>query len=121
MDLGARHEEQLRAMLLDSDPGRPGDYGLTLVVPEIPYEHISKAMALPERRRHGGEHFYRFMMGGIYWFFVVSSHRGPVTQLQESQLSLMDDRLKMYSGGPESTQLVLEQMRTFRNAGKMSG
>ena len=59
------------------------------------------------------------MMGGIFWTYCVSSHRGEMSTRQQTQLSISDNGpLKIYGGGPESTAFISNQLKAFEDAGK---
>ncbi len=75
VELGERHEERIRKMLLNKNPMEDWRYGCAigfLLYGGKPMGGIfSQPQAfVPAERRHG----YRFMMAGMVWFFFVNSH-----------------------------------------------
>jgi hypothetical protein len=104
-----RHEEILRQMLAAARPGRPQEYGFSIVfVPEPrALELFSHTMSPPQPSRYGAHHVYRFLLGATIWLFFVSSH---MDQLDESTISLSDGGLlRVRSGG----QATLDFLRRF--------
>jgi len=68
-----RHEERIRVMLDRENPGRATDYGCFIVrIPEPQKIHRIIMPAMPERLF--GHNGHRFMIGNLFWYFIVSSH-----------------------------------------------
>jgi hypothetical protein len=71
VDLGS-HEEKLRKMLLNSDPGDPYDYPCVLLtVSEMPIL-LEKSITSLQHYRYQGCHAYRFTVGKMFISFLVS-------------------------------------------------
>lgn len=72
-----RHEEILRRMIFNGDPGEVHDYGCLLVAGRR-YEEVRSIMAksifVGQRSRLDGHSVYWFLIGGIVWHIFVSSH-----------------------------------------------
>lgn len=69
------HEERIRLMLMDENPGKDWEYccSLTAIIHEGElYEGMTSPMRL--RTPDEGHIFYRFLIAGYYWSFIVSSH-----------------------------------------------
>jgi len=69
-----RHEEKIRTMLVEENPGQPSDYGCFILrVPEPKKIHRIIMPPMPEKLF--GHNGYRFMTGNLFWYFVLSRHR----------------------------------------------
>ena len=68
-----KHEEKIRLMLDKEDPGSVTDYGCFMV--EIPEpQKIHRIIMPPMPERLFGNNGYRFMIGNLFWYFIVTSH-----------------------------------------------
>ena len=71
------HEEKIRKMLLNQNPGEEFEYPFILS-PIIHENEIQEALIVkPTWTRLDNHYAYRFVFGGIAWVFVVSSHKPP--------------------------------------------
>jgi len=72
----ARHEEILRKMIYDDNPGEQYDYGCFIsFIPNV--QELMNRMVYPLEplnRKIWGFQIYRGIFGGLFWAFVVSSH-----------------------------------------------
>ena len=68
------HEEPIRLMVLNDDPGRPGTYGFFLAPLVLKDNDIKDLMVQPTHARVDGHLCFRFVFGGLIWVFVVSGH-----------------------------------------------
>jgi len=74
VSLGYPHEERMRKMIYEENPGRQYEYGC-LVITSFKYiEKIQKFITMPEKFHYMGHWAYRFVMGGVLWIYFVSSH-----------------------------------------------
>ena len=76
VNLGERHEQALRAMLLERDPGpalRYPFFGNVMLTPETRDVALGIVMA-PTFGRYKATRVYMFIYGGCSWHFLVSSH-----------------------------------------------
>ena len=71
--LGARHEERLRKMILNDDPGGEQDYPVTLAAPLFEQEHIGDWTLSPDCQRLNGHHIYRCPVAGLLYNYWVTS------------------------------------------------
>jgi hypothetical protein len=71
------HEEKLRKMIANSDPGEPYQYPFlmgSVIKDGIALTHlISQSFST----RTQGYYTYRFIFAGIVWYFLVASHQPP--------------------------------------------
>jgi hypothetical protein len=77
VQLGRRHHERLRQMLLSEDPGEPWDYPCTVQALLDNGELSTQWIIKPVRSRLAGQRCYQFVYGGFLWIQVVASHRLP--------------------------------------------
>lgn len=71
------HEEKLRIMILNDNPGTERQYPFILS-PIIHENEVQEALIVaPTWTRLENHYAYRFVFGGIAWVFVVSGHKAP--------------------------------------------
>ena len=70
------HEENLRCMIYQENPGKPNKYGCVLFSVSDQGE-LFDIVSSPERLKAEGHTCYRYMLGGFVWLHFVSSHRPP--------------------------------------------
>jgi hypothetical protein len=69
------HEEIIRKMLLEENPGKKLEYPCLILMLLIQSKEIIDAMIYPPQElRIEGHYSYRFILGGCFWIFFVSSH-----------------------------------------------
>lgn len=70
------HEEKIRRMLNDENPGGENDYPCIILIPETRGRLMSDKLILtPEEiKKFEGHRQYRFILGGCFWVYIVSSH-----------------------------------------------
>lgn len=103
------HEEKLRRMIDASDPGRPYEYGFSIVFAPEPKarELFGHVISPPQPARYRAHHVYRFMLGLTFWLFLVSNH---MHEVDETIFSLSaDGTLRVRSGG----QATIDFLRSF--------
>ena len=69
------HEENLRTLIINDDPGRVGQYGFLSIIPFLDGELIPDLILQPGRIKCDGHIIYRMVIGGLLFMFMVSSHR----------------------------------------------
>jgi len=75
VQLGDRHHERLRGMLLSEDPGEPWDYPCTVQALLDDGELRTEWIIKPVRGRLEGQRCYQFVYGGCLWIQVAASHK----------------------------------------------
>lgn len=93
------HEEKLRQLLFDKNPGRYWQYGYSIVfAPTAEAQMIwRQVISPPQEARYGAHHAYLFLLGAMGWAFLVSNH---MRQADECIFSLLEDgRLRIRTGG----------------------
>lgn len=69
------HEEKLRQMLINKNPGRSYDYGSLLIALLMDEDGLFEIIRTPDCiRSKDGYKCYRFLMGGFLWLYVVAKH-----------------------------------------------
>lgn len=71
------HEESLRKLVAENNPGNPDQYGFFLSPIVHNGQEVKDLMVQPTYSRLGGHLCYRFVFGGLVWVFVVSTHSPP--------------------------------------------
>lgn len=85
------HEEKLRQMLAEDNPGNRSDYGCIMSI-ILETELLHKIIQSPTRfkKKLYGHNGYKFVTGNLTWTFIVTSHSPSQTMqeyfLQESGL-----------------------------------
>ncbi len=69
-----KHEELIRLMLLNNNPGKSNKYGCIMVATMHEGEHIDSLILQPELKRMDSQIGYRFVFGGFWWLYFCSSH-----------------------------------------------
>jgi hypothetical protein len=73
VDLGP-HEENIRAMLENEEPGIPSVYGCLMILTPSLFGFMSKMMMVAQQTRFDGHNCYIFLMAGLSWVFFVTSN-----------------------------------------------
>jgi hypothetical protein len=73
VNLGTKHENKLREMLLSENPGIYYEYGcIPFILPNPKY--IDKIISQPTNKNKDAQRIYCFSTGNLQWNFIVSSH-----------------------------------------------
>jgi hypothetical protein len=83
------HEERVRRMLQNEDPGSPEEYGCVIIPLLFEGEHFRDFMVEPTPCKVDGRRCYRFVFFGFVFLVFVSSHGPPPTM---TKLLIRDDR-----------------------------
>lgn len=75
VSLGEKHEEIVRNMLLNDEPGKHYKYGCIMLATMHSGKHIDSLILQPEIKRIDGQISYRFVFGGFWWLYFCSSHK----------------------------------------------
>lgn len=68
-----KHEQKIRTMLVEENPGSYTEYGCFIVMLPNP-QKIDKIIMPPMPEKLFGHNGYRFMIGNLFWYYIVSSH-----------------------------------------------
>jgi len=68
------HEDKIRNMLINNDPGEPHKYGCIMVLPTNLPKGFEQLIIMPGMMRHDKHRCYYFFLNGYYWLYFVSSH-----------------------------------------------
>ncbi len=71
------HQERIRQMLLNSDPGELLEYPCLIMTYLHLKEYPGDIVAQPSRSRVNGGHVYKFLIGGMIYIFFISKHIIP--------------------------------------------
>lgn len=73
-----RHEEQMRLMILEGDPGPDTKYAVTCFPTfNTPNGDLAKLITMPAKHRDGGQTMYSTVYGGAGWGILVSDNGFP--------------------------------------------
>lgn len=79
VQLGARHQEQLRRQIALSDPGHPDRYGASMYGLKLGERaETLQVISQPKSARVMGIRGYSFTFAGFMWLFHVSSNDPPI-------------------------------------------
>lgn len=111
------HEDVLRQMVLNGDPGPPEKYSFIVA----PIMHDGKpqmdVIIQPTWTRLLGHYTYRFVFGGLAWVFLVSKHRPPVT-IAATTVSRVG-RLIMLETELEEMSFLMKMAHELKQKGKL--
>ncbi len=98
VQLGKKHEERLRRMLLSDDPGSADEYACRLAFVAVQQPKLTDLIIPPKRAKRVQHHAVYFMVvGGMLWHYIVSSH---TSRLEEDTVLLKEDgRLRILKDG----------------------
>ena len=71
------HEQRLRQMIREGNPGEPLDYGCVLLRTRGS-EKLDHFIKFPGHLRFMGHNGYHMLLAGMIWIFVVSSHSNQI-------------------------------------------
>jgi len=80
VDLGS-HQEVLRKMLVNRDPGKYREYGCILIPLVIDGAHLLDFIVQPVAAARGDSMRYRFVFGGYVWFYILGETDSEVAKL----------------------------------------
>lgn len=99
------HAEELRRLLLASDPGEPTRYGCFMFGLKQNQKAFTDVIMQPEKIRFHGHTAYRFVFGGFLWAMLVSSH-GVGAPLNQCTLSASGKTILLIRNACEMEPLV---------------
>jgi hypothetical protein len=71
------HEEQIRTLLLNEEPGPWNLYGCFMFGLKTQHAPAKQLITQPTRTKIRGHWAYHFIFGGLGWLFIVSNHPFP--------------------------------------------
>jgi hypothetical protein len=112
------HEEKLRKMLINKNPGEYYEYGCSIIGLLMEGKRLADQMILkPESLRVDGQRCYRFILGGCIWLFVVSKHSKNFYG-REFFLS-KDGKLIILLQSAENTKFIAKLVKDLKTSGKL--
>lgn len=76
VDLGP-HQERLRTMILNEDPGLPHEYPFITIAPYFGNGRLGNWITQPDPERVGANHVYRIVIAGFLFTFLVPGRDVP--------------------------------------------
>lgn len=113
------HEERIRKMLLQSNPGKPYEYGCIIVGLFTDEKFVFDVISKPERAKFEGFNSYRFMLGGCIWIFIVSGQNNNFPW--KDHFLQPDGSLLMSFRRAKEVPSIINMVQALRNAGKLGG
>jgi len=111
------HEQRLRQMIREENPGSPLDYGCVLIRTRGP-EKLKHFIKPPTHLRFLGHHGYQLLASGMIWTFVVSSHSNQIRE--RGSFLTMDGSLPIHIGTETSDEFIAGLGRALRKEGIIS-
>lgn len=71
------HDERIRQLLVNDDPGQPWQYGCLMFSLVHDGAVVEDLMVQPTEVRLDGVPCYRFVFGGHFWLYFVAKHQHP--------------------------------------------
>jgi hypothetical protein len=118
MNLGP-HQEILRQMLVDENPGHQFDYPCVIMAVTSQDKHFSAIVGPPRRARVDSHHIWTIIAGGYVFSYYVSSHSAP-NVLREVLLN-GDGRMTIVFTDITEIQHVHEGLRQLLHAATKKG
>ncbi len=113
------HQERLRAMIYDGNPGKPYEYGCCITATTAYREILGQSILPPMRmRKVDGHACYMMVIGGMFWHFFVSSHTKtfPLAEYFISEKGTIHIRVD----DENTTRCLAELVRDLKAAGKLA-
>jgi hypothetical protein len=112
------HEEKLRIMVLEDNPGEDYEYGC-LIICTPSYSDITKQMLMaPQPSKFDGHHCYVFFMAGLSWVFFVSSHTSALPYREKLFLN-SDGTLPLIVDDKASKLFLEKTFSEWKKSGKL--
>ena len=113
------HEEKLRRMLSQNEPGEPHEYGCAVIgLHSIAGIEMDQVIVEPIKQRKLGHIMYSFLFASCLWTYVVSSHSN---QFKNEEVFLQKDgTLPMAVRNPEDIGLLDFLYNRFKKAGALN-
>jgi hypothetical protein len=118
VSLGA-HEERLRLRIFNTDPGKPHEYGCTIICMPSLQKEITGLIISPERVRTDGQWWYRTMLGGMWWLFLVSGQRQGLAA--HNIFLTPDGKMPVFFENKHSVNLIRKLAAKLKGSGKLEG
>ncbi len=112
------HEEKLRRMLVSKNPGEYYDYGCILIGLLMDGSKLMHEMVMqPEPIRIKDFRWFRFVLGGCIWLFIVSSH-SKIFELRDFFLQ-KEGNLIIHLQSAENVGFIAGLIKDLKNRGKL--
>jgi hypothetical protein len=110
------HEQRLRQMICNEDPGEPLDYGCVLIRTMGP-ETLDHFIMPPSHFRFLGHHGYQMLFAGMIWTFVVSSHSNQIHE--KGSFLARNGTLPIHIGAETGSEFIAGLGRELRKRGSL--
>lgn len=111
------HEEKLRKMLLENEPGPTEKYGcMPVLCPK--YKDVLQNMIIsPDTVKVRAHHVVRFLLGGLFWNFFVSSHTPSIAS--EGIFLTEDGELTILAESEFTSEYIEQLYRRWKDSGNL--
>ncbi len=111
------HADKLRKLIYSGDPGEPHQYGCMIIVSAEMQQILRQLIILPDMLKMSGHWCVRFMLGGLFWIFFVSSHK---PELASKNLFLSKDgKLPLIVDNKWSVVFIKDFAKQLYNSGHL--
>lgn len=113
------HEEKIRKMLYEENPGKVSDYGcLMSIIPNS--KMIHKVLQSPTKfpKKFFGHNAYKFVTGNLTWVFVVTSHH--ISSMMKELFFQESGVLRIMSSRHSENSEIMRLARILQGTGKGS-
>jgi hypothetical protein len=112
------HEERLRRMILNDDPGDVHEYAVTAVDSAYLPDYLKRSIVPPKPLRLDGHNCYQFVFGGLFWFFFADAHSKQFVQSElflsrRGELIIPKDTHGLTKGLSAQLETMVQKMLTL--------
>ena len=110
------HQEKMRNMILNEDPGDYYQYGCVLFV-NTKYKDVTQSILKPpEMTKYNSHRIYTFILGGLLWVYFISSHKPD----RADELFIKDDNeLPVIIENKSTSKLIHKCYEKLKNSGNL--
>ncbi len=117
VNLGEKHEKMIRGMIYSGTAGPLWRYGCMVFFLSSEESVVEQIIMQPEHFKFGKHHMYRFVLGGMVWVYIVSSHRATSRQGIYSKMITVSGELSTLKIPIEDLKFLTGAFQDFINAG----
>lgn len=112
------HEEKLRVMILEDNPGDYHQYGCLMINTSSYFKLTEKILMAPQPTKFDGHNCYMFLMAGLFWVFFVSNHTS-VLPYREKLFLKSDGTLPLIVDDKASKLFLEKTFSEWKRSGKL--
>ena len=110
------HQEKMRKMILNEDPGDYYQYGCGLFI-NMKYKDFTQSILKPpEMTKYNSHRIYTFILGGLLWVYFISSHKPD----RADELFIKDDNeLPIIIENKSTSKYLHKYYKKLKNSGNL--